>query len=73
MKVQLFDADVEKHIASKYGKLNRDEQGRVRARLHNMIRRAEPGNHFWHLCEEEFGWEGDHTPADHGMNWGDNK
>lgn len=44
-----------------------------RALIRKLSKRAVPGNYFWRSVEDIQGYEGDYTPADHGMHWSDNR
>jgi hypothetical protein len=40
--------------------------------IRQLEKKAVPGNIAWQRIEELQGFDGDYTPADHGMHWSDN-
>lgn len=74
MNLPLNDEAMEAVIKEKFGHLSLEEQGRERLKLHNLMRKAEPGNLQWRILENEYGFDGDYQESDageppHGAKW----
>jgi hypothetical protein len=42
-------------------------------RVRRLLKHAKPGNIPWMILENEYGFQGDWSPADTGMHWYDNE
>lgn len=61
MDIQLTDDDVER-IRQMYPTNVEAHLRRVRG----LLRKAQPGNVPWRILENEYGFDGDYSPSDHG-------
>lgn len=50
-----------------------ENRGTARSIVRNLLKHAKPGNWAFHKLQNEWGFDGDYTPADEGMHWSDNR